>query len=426
MPKSKGVPSYRFHKARNCAVVTIEGRNIYLGVFGSAESKARYAEKIAEWQRTKSATPHAAVPATIYTVGKLAVEYLRFAEGYYVKNGETTAHVESCRSALKALVALYEDLPVQEFGPVKLRNVQQHLVERDYCRKYVNQLIGCIVRAFRWAAGEEKLSASIPEALRYVRSLKRGRTAARESAPILPVDDATVNETVKHVSPIVAAMIELQRLSGMRPGEVCSVRPCDVTFSLDGTGCYRPESHKSEHQGRERRIYLGPQALTILKQFIERDPEACCFSPRESAAWHRDQHRQQRQTPLHRAHLAHYDRKRKSKPRRAPGERFNVCSYNRAIQRGCEVAFGMPTELRTISRKVSEDERAELKRQAREWRAQNCWSANQLRHNAATRLRKEFGIETAQVVLGHSNPQTTLIYAERDFAAAASVMKQFG
>lgn len=427
MPKFKGVPSYRYHKARDCAVVTIDGRNFYLGAYDSPESKRLYAEKIADWQRAKSAALAPAITATtIYTVGKLAAEYMRFAEGYYLKHGEQTKQVGQVQAALKALVELYEELPAADFSPLKLRNIQHHLVGKDFCRKYVNALTGCIKRTFKWAVAEEKIPASVRDALTYVDGLKAGRTNARESDPVLPIDDATVNETVKHVSPIVAAMIELQRLSGARPGEVCALRPMDISFQLDGTAVYRPQSHKMEHHGRERRIYFGPQAVAILRPFLERDPEACCFSPAESAAWHREQHRANRKTPLYPSHLARYEQKRKRKPQRGPGDRFDVNAYNRAIQRGCEFAFNMPMELRKISRSLPDDQRRELERQSREWRRRNSWSANRLRHNAATRLRKEFGIETAQTVLGHSNPQTTLIYAERDFQAAASAMKQIG
>jgi integrase len=409
------------------AVVTIDGHDHYLGPFGSAESKTKYAEKIAEWQRNRSVAP-VAVPSAVpgYTVGQLALEYLRFATGYYVKNGKTTKQAERVQTAFKTLVKLYEEMPATDFGPLKLRTVQQQFVDHGYCRNYVNSLVRCIRLAFAWAAGEEKIPARVPEALRYVAGLKRGRTTARESAPVGPVDDATVNETIKHVSPTVAGMIELQRLSGMRPGEVCALRPCDVTLNLDGTGCYRPESHKTEHHGRERRVYLGPQALAILKPFLDRDPEAYCFSPAESVAWHREEKRRLRKSPLWKSHLARYDRTRKRKPRHTPGDQFNVCSYNRAIQRGCEVAFGMPGELRKISPKLPADRRQELKRQAREWRRRHCWAANRLRHLTATRLRKEFGIEAAQIVLGHSNPLTTLIYAERDFGMAAEVMQKIG
>lgn len=270
------------------------------------------------------------------------------------------------------------------------------------------------------------MPAGIPEALKYVPNLQRGRTAARETRPVLPVDNATVNETLKYLSPIVATMVRLQTLCGARPGEICSLRPMDVTFAMDGTACYRPESHKTEHHGRERRVYFGPKALAILKPFLARAPEAHCFSPAESVAWHREQHRAKRKTPLYRSHLAHYDRKRKAKPRRVAGDRFAVCAYDRAIQRGCEAAFSMPAELRSISRKLPEVKRQELKRQAREWRRQYCWAPNRLRHSQASHIRAEFGLEAAQVCLGHSDPQVTLRYAEKDFALAADVMRQIG
>lgn len=60
---------------------------------------------------------------------------------------------------------------------------------------------------------------------------------------------------------------------------------------------------------------------------------------------------------------------------------------------------------------------------ASEWRAQHCWSPNQLRHTAATEIRAAFGLKAAQVVLGHSNAITTEIYAEADLA---KVIRQVG
>jgi len=54
------------------------------------------------------------------------------------------------------------------------------------------------------------------------------------------------------------------------------------------------------------------------------------------------------------------------------------------------------------------------------------WSPNQLRHSRATIIREKYGIEAAQVVLGHAEVETTQIYAERDFAAAARIMSEIG
>jgi site-specific recombinase XerC len=54
------------------------------------------------------------------------------------------------------------------------------------------------------------------------------------------------------------------------------------------------------------------------------------------------------------------------------------------------------------------------------------WSPNQLRHSAATEIGRQFGLEAAQVVLGHSRADVTQVYAERDFARAKEIMRRIG
>jgi hypothetical protein len=49
-----------------------------------------------------------------------------------------------------------------------------------------------------------------------------------------------------------------------------------------------------------------------------------------------------------------------------------------------------------------------------------------LRHNAATTLRKQFGIEVARVILGHGSATMTEIYAEMDIDKARAVMESVG
>ena len=43
-------PKYRHHKARNLAVVRIEGKDYYLGRFGTEESKLEYHRRLADWR----------------------------------------------------------------------------------------------------------------------------------------------------------------------------------------------------------------------------------------------------------------------------------------------------------------------------------------------------------------------------------------
>jgi site-specific recombinase XerC len=54
------------------------------------------------------------------------------------------------------------------------------------------------------------------------------------------------------------------------------------------------------------------------------------------------------------------------------------------------------------------------------------WAPNRLRHSAGTEIRKRFGLEAAQVTLGHASADVTQVYAERDAKLAAEVARKIG
>ena len=62
----------------------------------------------------------------------------------------------------------------------------------------------------------------------------------------------------------------------------------------------------------------------------------------------------------------------------------------------------------------------------RKWIADHRWHPHQLRHSAATRLRREYGLEAAQVILGHKTLTVTQVYAEKNVEAAARIMSEVG
>jgi integrase len=157
---------------------------------------------------------------------------------------------------------------------------------------------------------------------------------------------------------------------------------------------YKPETHKTEHRGRERVIFIGPKGQDVLRPFLLRDKAAYCFSPAESERKRREQLHEARQTPLSCGNKPGSNRRRK--PARTAGDRYTRDSYRRAIARACKLA------------KVE------------------TWSPNQLRHSAATEIRRRFGPESAQVVLGHASADVSQIYAERDQAAASRIMAEVG
>ena len=72
--------------------------------------------------------------------------------------------------------------------------------------------------------------------------------------------------------------------------------------------------------------------------------------------------------------------------------------------------------------RLTDKQRGELAK----WQSEHRWSPNQLRHTAGTAIRKRFGLEAAQVILGHASADVTQIYAERDLQKAVDIMREVG
>ncbi len=339
---------------------------------------------------------------------ELIAAYLDFAKSYYVKNGALTGEYRNIGDALRPLTTMYGRTRVADFGPSSLKAVRQAMIDADLCRRTINNRINRVRRVFKWGVENELVPAGVLHALQAVAPLKLGRCNVRESEAVKPVPTELIEPVLKLVSPQVAAMIRLQLLTGMRPGEVMQMRTCDIDMS-GAIWVYRPARHKTEHHGRHRVVYLGPKAKDLLRPFSLDNCTAPIFSPREAMAHIHRERREARQTPMTPSQAA---RKRKRFPRRSPGDCYDRRSYAWAIRRACDAAFPLP-------KYVKEQDRSA-------WRRDHRWSPNQLRHNAATDLRRQFGIEAARVVLGHSSADVTEIYAEMDLARAASIMEQVG
>lgn len=417
------VPRYSKHRASGQAVVTLSGQDFYLGPHGTQASKREYDRVVSEWLARERRPLNAASDAGGLTIVELIVAYKRFAEGYYRKNGKPTSEVYSILCAARVLKDLYGRELVNDFGPLKLQAVQQAMIRKGWNRSSINKQTGRIVRMFRWGVRQELVGATVAQALREVGGLHKGRSQAPESEPVLPVDDSVVNATLPHMPPIVADMVRLHRLTGCRPEEVCIIRPCDVDTAGE-VWAYRPESHKTQHHGRERVIFIGPKGQEILRPYLLRDKSSYCFCPAEGERKRRDEAHERRVTPL--AHGNRPGTNKNRSPKRRAGERYTTGTYRRAIQRACELAFRMPMELRQRLKNETVEHKSERLKRACQWRAGHTWHPNQLRHSAATEIRKRFGLEASQVVLGHSAADVTQVYAERDMEKAAQVMALVG
>ncbi len=384
-------PSYCLHKASGRAVVRIDGKDHYLGAFGSAESRAEYDRLIAEW--LGSGRSLAAPAADGPTVAELMVSYWHWAEGYYRDDqGNPGLELENIRNALKPLRRLYSHSQAAAFGPLALRTIQEDLAKSGLSRGVVNARVNRVRRVFKWAVSYQHIPSAVFESLRTVPGLQRGRCSAKEAPPVQPVADEVVTATLPFLPEPVRAMVGLQRLTGCRPGEVMVMRAADLNMA-GPVWTYCPASHKNKHRGLDRIIHLGPQAQEIVKPFLTTNLEAYLFSPRAYVEELRRRRAAQRKTKRTPSELK---RKRKPQPRRVPAERYNRRSFRVAIVRACQKA------------KVP------------------AWSPLQLRHTAATAIRAKFGVEAAKTVLGHTRIETTQIYAERDLNKAQEIMRDIG
>jgi hypothetical protein len=95
-------PSYRLHKARNCAVVTLDGRDHYLGPNGSEESYEAYDRVLAQWQRRSVETANfSKVPTHLRTIHQVVQAYWEFAKTYYVQDGKPSKELSCMREATR-------------------------------------------------------------------------------------------------------------------------------------------------------------------------------------------------------------------------------------------------------------------------------------------------------------------------------------
>lgn len=406
--QQKQPPKYGLHKASGQAVVHVKGRGIYLGKYGTPASHERYRIFVEQWlaQQAEHEQVDAAAQAEStlarqinaanlrvkrregrpITIDELIFVYRRHARGYYVKNGQVTRESYLIDEVTGLLGKRHGERSVESLGPVDLDEFREWVIdERDWSRQHLNKQIARIVRMYKWAVRKELCAPAAYQGLAVLGGLKRGRTRARETAGVSCVSDEVVDKTLPKLPPIVADMVRLQRLTGARPGEVCQLRPCDVDRS-GPVWIYRPASHKTEHHDKQRVIPVGPQGQAILAPYLQRRPTAYCFSPSESERLRR----YKGQSP------DDFVSRRLPNPKRKPGDTYDVTAYRKAVQRVCR-KLKLPV-----------------------------WSPNQLRHTAATAIRKLYGLEAAQVICGHAQADITQVYAERDLQLALRVASEVG
>ncbi len=378
MSRPLSVPPYpkKAHKSGQ-ARIRIRSKDYYLGVFGSEESHKEYARLVALFATSPDALPAAKTQSIVISAMILqwhadAVKWSRKKE------------LEECVRASVILDRLYGPTPADQFDVKNLSVVREAMIsgswmtdaeKKDYvarkvpigwCKSHVNHMIGRVKRIFRFAETMRLVPKGSWDHLRSLRPLRRNEV--RETAKRKPVDESVVMQTLPHLSLMVASMVRIQLLTGMRPSELCGMRADH--FSFDGpeqSWLYRLDEFKTQGKTDDewQMVVLGPEAQRIIAPWLD----AAKSLASDAFLW---------------------------RPRPG-GEAYSTSGYYQAVHDGCVRAKVKPF-------------------------ATYC-----LRHTAKRRITRLAGLDAARAVLRHRSADMTAEYDNnQDMETAAKIQAKAG
>lgn len=391
------LPKLCRHRGKALAYVRIEGRQVYLGPWPEGarkpapEAMARYQSMIGRIASGEAPEP---MSDGRVTCAELAVAFL---EAHF-KSIDYLAY----RGALAPVLALCGDTSAENFGPNRLRQIrewflthpvelgargtaQAHKVART--RSGINKSLVRIRRVWKWGVSREMIGPEVLMALQALEPLAIGQ-GAPEAKPRLAVSRADVDAVLPHLAPMHQAMVRLQQLTAMRPGEVCAITTPEIERAGKTTWYYRPGAHKNAHRGKGRSIALNTLAIQILLPWLRADDKPL-FSPALRMAERAEIKRQNRKTKVQPSQAA----RAVANPKNPPGDRYTTHAYGAAIRKACIRAGVSP------------------------------WTPNQLRKLAANEVLRLGGQDLARALLGHPDAETTrrfYLESEREKAAHAA------
>lgn len=396
----KRAPKLSRHQKRNYAYITVNRKQIYLGVWGSEESYQNYLNFLRKGGYGEQDFKEKL--GGISLVG-LVREYIK---DYQTRSKKNKSDLNTFKRIEKRILKCMPEKKAEDFRIKDLETIRDSFQNEgfkrnqeqcEYSRGYLNKIVIRIKTMINWGAGKELISHEVSDRLKYLIPLKKGRTKAKEPKRKRIVPEYEFKETCKYLSEYYKDIVEIIRYTGMRPSELCNMKVKDIKTSAE-VWLYCPGEHKTEESGKERFIGFGKEAKCILKKHLKnRNPEEYVFTPKRAMVrkWEKD--RKERKSKIQPSQIER-SLNRKNKRLKAFNDKLNVDSIGRRVKEACKKAM-------------------------REGVIKEMWTPYELRHTAISEVRVKFGAEAAQHFAGHSQLNTQRYYdhtAERIVEEIAS------
>lgn len=404
------LPRMSLHKSSGQARVVLAGKEHYLGKWGTPDAHAKYAALMRAWVDSGGVPPpqHQAptVVEATYRVRDLQRDYLAFldATGRHQKHGVPTSQRVYVEITLRAFCAFAGELPVHRLRESLLVQWRDRLEgNAKLTRNGINRKVRTLLGVLRWGRARGHVTREAWADCAAIEPLRRGQCGSRPERGRprrAPSFDEIERVAAACKSRQVAAMLRLQALTAMRPGEVAAMRWQDIdqrpVQAAEGVACwtYHVAAPKTEHHGRTVKYYLPPAAQAILREFPGL-PGAYVFSVEAAMHERRQRLRANRQTPV-----TDSTRRIDAARSRVFGARWSSQAYLHHVERAC-VTAGV-----------------------------DRFTPHEVRHAALTWVANHIGVTAAMAVANHASAQVTARYVHRDeaqaLAAVAAVQRRAG
>lgn len=398
---------------------TVAGKRM-VEYFGSdlAEAEMRYA---AWWAAYSQAALDKKVSAVVETTGfnvasglpavsldhltlsELAELYVEWAKDFFQTRANPGYRHEY---TTRIVIGILGDLYWSELDTVQFKRFRKTLIGQGKNRIRVNQICTDLITWMTWAYAEKKITHRIDLELRSVKRLKPEDHGVEEKVPKEPVKWNEAEQLLPFLAPNVRAMVTAQFWCGMRPGEVCIMRPMDLLrvpvespekVGVEELMYYVPSSHKNSRRTDKKLVkvvgWRAQDALAPLLGQCESDEEFV-FKPKEAFSWAIEveiQDRQSRPCSINRdspSRVARADELRTTRQKRVADfcrDRFTTGTYSQLIGKGFERAARAGVDLKR-------------------------WTPNQLRHGVMSQMADNGFERAGSLLLGHSKLTTSLTH----------------